>query len=229
MQQELPLDAAPQPTAAKPKKPRAPRRPRPPVRADMRLTAWIAAAILLLDQALKYWVVHVLRLDRLREIDLLPPWLNLRMAWNQGMNFGLMASEGNLTRWILIGVAAAICIWVWIWIWRSNAGRLARISAGLLIGGAIGNVIDRFYYGAVADFLNMSLPGWQNPYSFNVADISIFLGAFGLVLMPQKTPGPPKPARKPRAKAASKGAAGTGAGGAAPAQDNTRDGVGKSR
>ena len=69
-----------------------------------------------------------------------------------------------------------------------------------LVGaGALGNVIDRILYGAVADFLNMSLPNWQNPYSFNVADISIFAGAIGLVLIPQKTPEPPKPVRKPRA------------------------------
>lgn len=184
MQHELPLDDAPKPAPETPKarRPRAPRKPKPPARADMRLTAWVAVGIVLLDQALKYWVVHVLRLDRLREIDLLPPWLNLRMAWNQGVNFGLMASETDLTRWLLIGVAAAICIWVWIWIWRSAAGRFARLSAGLLIGGAIGNVIDRVYYGAVADFLNMSTPWFSNPYSFNVADITVFAGAAGLVL-----------------------------------------------
>ena len=54
----------------------------------------------------------------------------------------------------------------------------------LLVGGALGNVIDRVFYGAVADFLNMSLPNWRNPYSFNVADIAIFAGAIGLILVP---------------------------------------------
>ncbi|MFC3628638.1 signal peptidase II [Paracoccus angustae] len=177
----------------------------------MRLVAWTAGLIFLLDQALKYWVVHVLQLDRLREIDVLPPWLNLRMAWNQGVNFGLMASDTDITRWILIAVALVIVAWVWIWIWRSDAGRFARVAAGLLIGGALGNVIDRLLYGAVADFLNMSLPGWQNPYSFNVADIAIFAGAIGLVLVPQKKEAG-KPARKPQARPA----------------DKTRDGTGKS-
>ncbi|RNF35445.1 signal peptidase II [Paracoccus methylarcula] len=168
----------------------------------MRLTGWIAAAIIALDQALKYWVVHVLQLDRLHEIDVLSPWLNLRMAWNQGVNFGLFSSGENTMRWVLIGIALAISLWVWIWIWRAAPGLLARISAGLLIGGALGNVIDRIAYGAVADFLNMSLPSWQNPYSFNVADIAIFAGAIGLVLIPQRKPDPEpqKPARKPRAK-----------------------------
>lgn len=181
-------------------RPRKPRSAPAPIRADMRLTGWIAAAIILLDQALKYWVVHVLRLDRVHEIDLLPPWLNLRMAWNQGVNFGLFSSDQSAMRWVLIGVALAISLWVWIWIRRSAPGMLARISAGLLIGGALGNVIDRVTYGAVADFLNMSLPDWQNPYSFNVADISIFAGAIGLVLMPQKKPETEKPAAKPRRK-----------------------------
>ncbi|MDM7457903.1 MAG: signal peptidase II, partial [Paracoccus sp. (in: a-proteobacteria)] len=54
----------------------------------MRLVGWVAGIIFLLDQALKYWVVHVMQLDRVRAIDVFPPWLNLRMAWNQGVNFG---------------------------------------------------------------------------------------------------------------------------------------------
>ena len=210
MQQELPLDP-PAPTAVQPaakaRRPRAPKKPQHPARTDMRLVIWVAATIFVVDQVLKYWVVHVLQLDRIRAIDVLPPWLNLRMAWNQGVNFGLMASDTGVTKWILVAVALAIVAWVWIWIWRSDAGALARIAAGMLIGGALRNVIDRLLYGAVADFLNMSLPGWQNPYSFNVADIAIFAGAIGLVLVPQKKE-PEKPVRKPR--------------------DKTRDGTGKS-
>ncbi|WP_277018138.1 MULTISPECIES: signal peptidase II [Paracoccus] len=202
--------AAPKPGPGKSGSKAAPRKAAPP-RSDMRLVIWVAAAIFVIDQVLKYVVVHMLQLDRVREIDVLPPWLNLRMAWNQGVNFGLMASDASVMRWVLIGIALVICVWVWVWIWRSQVGRLARVSAGLLIGGALGNVIDRILYGAVADFLNMSLPGWQNPYSFNVADISIFAGAIGLVLMPtpaatksddkaRKAPAkPPRPAPKPAA------------------------------
>ncbi|WP_245155544.1 signal peptidase II [Paracoccus ravus] len=166
-----------------------------------------AAAIFLADQLLKYVVVHLLHLDQLREIDVIDPWLNLRMAWNQGMNFGLFSSEIDVMRWVLIGIALAVCLWVAIWLGRAKTGRLARISAGLLIGGALGNVVDRLVYGAVADFLNMSLPGWRNPYSFNLADIAIFIGALGLVFQPpeaaeKKTARrqPPK-ARAPKAPA----------------------------
>jgi len=60
------------------------------------------------------------------------------------------------------------------------------MAAGLLVGGALGNVVDRIAYGAVADFINMSLPGWNNPFSFNIADVAIFLGALGLVLFTGK-------------------------------------------
>ena len=65
---------------------------------------------------------------------------------------------------------------------RREPRPLARISAGLLIGGALGNVVDRLAYGAVADFLNMSCCGFSNPYAYNVADIAIFAGAIGLIL-----------------------------------------------
>lgn len=148
----------------------------------MKLVARITAAVLLIDQISKYLVVHLLELDRLGAIDVLPPWLNLRMAWNRGINFGLFSGEDNITRWLLIALALAISVWVWRWVGRSAHRIWVQVAAGLLIGGALGNVIDRIAYGAVADFLNMSLPFWANPYSFNVADIAIFLGAAGLVL-----------------------------------------------
>ncbi|MCK4712205.1 MAG: signal peptidase II, partial [Marinosulfonomonas sp.] len=118
-----------------------------------------------------------LNLRDLVEIDVLPPLLNFRMAWNRGVNFGMF----DTNRWVLIALAVAICLWVLIWIAREKHGRLAYISAGLLIGGALGNVMDRVLYGAVADFLNMSCCGFENPYSFNIADIAVFIGAFGLI------------------------------------------------
>lgn len=169
--------------AAKPRTKKAPPPP-PPAPVSLRVLGWVTAAVLFLDQITKYLVVHVMQLDLRREIDLLPPWLNLRMAWNQGVNFGLFSSAVDIMRWILIAVALAVCLWVFIWIRRARPGWTTQLAAGLLVGGALGNVIDRIFYGAVADFLNMSLPNWRNPYSFNVADIAIFAGAIGLILMP---------------------------------------------
>lgn len=169
----------------------------------MRSLTLTSVLVFVIDQITKYWVLHVMNLDRVRSIDLLPPWLNLRMAWNQGVNFGLMSSDTDIMRWVLIAVAVAVCVWVWLWV-RRGGGLWAQIAAGLLIGGALGNVVDRVAYGAVADFLNMSLPNWSNPYSFNVADIAIFAGALGLVVMPARSEPPPAPARKTRAEPAVK-------------------------
>ncbi len=152
----------------------------------MRLVAQWAIGIFALDQASKYFVVHVLDLWSRQRIDVLPPFLNLRMAWNQGINFGLFANGTEIMRWVLVALALAISTWVWFWVRREPQSRIVHVSAGLLIGGAMGNVLDRFIYGAVADFLNMSVPGIDNPYSFNVADIAIFAGAIGLVLFTGK-------------------------------------------
>lgn len=219
-------DTPPEPQAAppvrKPAKPADPakpatqrrrRTPPPPPPPSLWWAAGVAGVILVLDQLTKWVVVQALNLAEVLSIDVIDPWLNLRMAWNQGVNFGLFSSGVETMRWLLIAVALVICVWVAVWLVRTRPGRLAQIAAGLLIGGALGNVIDRMVYGAVADFLNMSLPGWRNPYSFNVADIAIFAGAIGLVIQPG-----PKPEAPPKKKPARK----TGT-------DKTRDGRRKTR
>jgi signal peptidase II len=150
----------------------------------MRLVFWIAFWVFLLDQASKYLVVHMLDLRMLGRIDVFPPYLTLRMAWNYGINFGLLADDNPLTRWVLIAVALVISGAVLWWVRAEDAGPLHRIAAGLLVGGALGNVVDRLIYGAVADFLNMSCCGIDNPFAFNVADIAVFAGAFGMLLLP---------------------------------------------
>jgi signal peptidase II len=79
---------------------------------------------------------------------------------------------------------------------QNRFGKWAEISAGILVGGALGNVIDRLAYGYVADFLNMSCCGIENPYSFNIADIAIFAGALGLVVFTQNKAAKPGPKRR---------------------------------
>ncbi len=142
---------------------------------------WATLIVVALDQLSKVLVVHILNLKNIGSIDVLPPILNFRMAWNRGVNFGLFSSNADAARWILIGLAIIIAGWVAYWVYREKLGKIAQISAGLLIGGAIGNVIDRLVYGAVADFLNMSCCGFNNPFAFNVADVAVFAGAFGLI------------------------------------------------
>lgn len=147
----------------------------------MRIATITACVIFILDQVTKLAVVQGMNLIDRGVIDVLPPFLTFRMAWNTGINFGLLSHDADYMRWVLIAVALGISAWVWVWIRRDNPGRWAQISAGLLVGGALGNVIDRIVYGAVADFLNMSCCGIENPYAFNVADISILAGAIGLI------------------------------------------------
>ncbi len=148
---------------------------------NIRYLIWTALIIFALDQVSKAFVVQYLDLKSLGSMQIFPPYLNFRMAWNEGINFGLFSSRSDIARWLLISIAVVISVWVAIWVIREKAGRAGQISAGLLIGGAAGNVIDRIIYGAVADFLNMSCCRFDNPFAFNVADISIFAGAFGLI------------------------------------------------
>lgn len=157
----------------------------------MRLVTKTAAVVLALDQASKLAVIHLMNLPSRDMVGVVPPYLNFRMAWNTGINFGLFSQSADVMRWVLIAVALGISAWVWLWVKRGPHSLIVFLSAGALIGGAVGNVIDRALYGAVADFLNMSWPGYDNPYSFNIADVAIFVGAFGLVLFAgreEKTP-----------------------------------------
>jgi len=157
---------------------------------------WITAAVTFgLDQLSKLAVVHGMNLLERGEIDVFPPYLVFRMARNYGINFGLLSNESDLVRWALISVALAISAWIVWWIRTERGNWKAELAGGLLVGGALGNVIDRMYYGWVADFLNMSCCGIENPYVFNVADVAIFAGAIGLVFFAGDGPKTRKPAR----------------------------------
>ncbi len=144
------------------------------------------AIIVTVDQLTKWLVVEQMNLREVKAIDVMP-FFNLRMAWNPGVNFGLMSAETELGRWLLIAFTGSISVVLLaaaLWSRRP----VISIGLGIAAGGAIGNLIDRFTYGAVADFINMSGFGIHNPWSFNVADIAIFAG-FGLLLWPAPKPG----------------------------------------
>jgi signal peptidase II len=151
---------------------------------------WAGILALLLDQASKYIVVHAMELARIRSIDVFPPLLNFRYGENRGINFGLFNDGGDAGRWALIALSLVICVVLVVWIRRSHPQRIMQLSAGFVIGGALGNVADRLLYGYVLDFLNMSCCGIQNPFTFNVADIFIFAGAAGLILFEGKSKKP---------------------------------------
>lgn len=149
---------------------------------QMRILFWIALAAFAIDQISKIVIVRGLDLASIQTIEILPPFLTFRYGENRGINFGLFDGNSDATRWVLVGISVFVVAAVFFWAWRARGNRLIQVCAGLLIGGALGNVFDRLLYGHVLDFLNMSCCGIENPFVFNIADVFIFLGAVGLVL-----------------------------------------------
>ena len=148
----------------------------------MRVAIILAVMVLVADQLAKLWILEIVELDRLGRVEVLPPFFEFRMAWNRGINFGLFSGNSELVRWILVSVAFGLAAFFLVWSGRPAQNRLARFSAGMLAGGAVGNGIDRIRLGAVADFLNMSCCGIDNPFVFNIADIAVVAGVIGIVL-----------------------------------------------
>jgi signal peptidase II len=148
----------------------------------------IAVVSVVLDQLSKYVIVEkVMRPEGVTEtpyyadkiIDVLPVFA-LRMAWNEGISFSLFSSGAAATTAILLTVQIAITIGLVFWL-RTLDRLWLVVGAGLIIGGALGNIIDRAMFGAVADFLDFYWGAWHFP-TFNIADICISLGA-GLWLL----------------------------------------------
>lgn len=106
-------------------------------------------------------------------------FFNWVMVWNQGVSFGLFAQGTDIGNWLLIGLTAAITLWFVIWLFITTSPT-QKIAISMVIGGAIGNVIDRFRFGAVVDFLDFHAFGWHYP-AFNIADSCIVLGVFILI------------------------------------------------
>ena len=137
----------------------------------------LVVVLILVDQASKLWIVnHVMSPPRVIEIT---PFLNIVMAWNPGISFGMFGQAG-LTPWAFFVVAMAFSAALGLWMWRTT-DRFLRFALAMMIGGAIGNAIDRVRWGAVADFIDIHAFGWHWP-AFNVADSAITIGAVLLVL-----------------------------------------------
>ena len=136
---------------------------------------------ILIDQISKWFILEQLDLDIIGSYDVYSPFLTLKMGWNTGINFGLFSESYFSMRWILVAISLGICLFLLFWS-RKLKGNFAPILIGLIIGGAVGNVIDRVRFGAVIDFLNMSCCGINNPYVFNLADIFVFTGLVFLLV-----------------------------------------------
>ncbi len=150
----------------------------PARRGAFPLGVLVAGLIMLLDQASKWWIVfEVMRPPRVIPVF---PSFNLVMGWNRGVSFGLFDSDSPYSQWLLIGLALVIVGVLLVWLWRTDS-RLMALAIGFIVGGALGNVIDRLHYGAVADFLDVHVAGYHWP-AFNVADAGITVGAVIFVL-----------------------------------------------
>jgi lipoprotein signal peptidase len=140
------------------------------------MAAPIAAAI---EQASKAWALDALWPPYSEGIVLLPV-LNLRLGFNTGVSFGMFAETAADAVWLLIGLKLAVVAWLLHWLWRA-ASRIEAVAIGLIIGGAVGNILDRLRIGAVTDFIDAHYGGWHWP-TFNLADVAIVCGVTLLVL-----------------------------------------------
>jgi signal peptidase II len=138
----------------------------------------IAGAVIAADQFTKWLIVSEV-MDPPRVIEV-APFLNLVMVWNRGVSFGAFNAAGVVMPWVLTVLAVVIAAGLLAWLWHAK-GRLTAAALGLIIGGAIGNVIDRVRVGAVADFIDLHAGGYHWP-AFNLADSAITVGV-GLILL----------------------------------------------
>ncbi len=148
-----------------------------------RLGFVLAAAVLIGDQLVKWWMLAGL-LDPPRTI-VLAPFMNIVLVLNRGVSFGMFASAPDWVPWALVAMSVVIAAALAIWL-RLATDRLLAAGLGLVVGGALGNVIDRVRFGAVVDFLDLHWGGHHWP-AFNVADAAITLGVVLLLLDALKT------------------------------------------
>lgn len=152
----------------------------------LRLGLILAAAVFVADQVTKYLILGPAGFSppgcletgygcRFAELT---PFFDLHMVWNRGVSFGMLRADSGFGRWGLVALSFAIS-GVFFWWLRSAGRKLTAVALGLVIGGALGNVIDRIRFGAVADFLDFN--GLWFPWVFNVADAAITVGALLLL------------------------------------------------
>ncbi len=135
-----------------------------------------------LDQASKLWLLFGFGLGD-RGVVPLTPFLDLVLAWNTGISFSLFRQDGDAGRWILLGLTVVAIVLLLVWLFRASSTATA-VALGLIIGGAVGNAIDRFAYGAVVDFVRFHITTETFEFNwavFNLADAAIVFGVIFLL------------------------------------------------
>jgi signal peptidase II len=143
-----------------------------------RLGVWVASGVFVSDQLSKLWILFWIRLEDTGPWPLLP-FLEFVMVWNRGISYGLFQQTTDLGRWGLVILSIAASIWLAFWL-RKAERRLEALGLALIIGGALGNAVDRTVYGAVADFVHFFW-GTFSWYVFNIADAAIVVGVVALL------------------------------------------------
>ena len=139
----------------------------------------LAAVIVVLDQLSKYWILSVLRLPEQATVEVLWP-LQFTRIWNEGVSFGLFQAQHDIVRWgmVLFNLGVALILLFFV---RRTALPVSAVGLALVIGGAVGNAIDRARFGAVVDFIDVQRLGFF-PWIFNIADAGITVGVILLLL-----------------------------------------------
>ncbi len=153
----------------------------PPVRFHRKLALGAAAVVALLDQAIKYYVTHPLDLSHpLTESIHLTPFFALTWAENRGVSMGFLEAETDLMRWLLVLLLLAVSSFVAWWLWRER-NRDDALALGLILGGAVGNIVDRARLGYVVDYADFHIGEWRPFLIFNLADAAITVGVLILL------------------------------------------------
>lgn len=138
----------------------------------------IAAAVFGLDRLHKWWMLDVFAIASKGKVTV-TPFLDLVMVWNRGISYGLLPQESTLGRNLLLAVILGVVVYLTGWMLRTG-DRLVSAALGLIVGGAISNAVDRYVYGAVADFFSLHAFGFYW-YVFNLADMAIVAGVLLLL------------------------------------------------
>lgn len=138
----------------------------------------LAAIVLLLDQATKLCILSLVMQPP--QVISVAPFLNLVLVWNRGITFGLFDGPSQIVPWLLVGLALVIIVVLMLWLRRVES-LWPTYAIALIIGGAIGNVVDRIRLGAVIDFIDLHAGGYHWP-AFNLADTAIVVGVVVLVI-----------------------------------------------
>ncbi|MEC7831271.1 MAG: signal peptidase II [Pseudomonadota bacterium] len=139
----------------------------------------ISVSVFLIDFLSKYKIISIFKGGDVEKIYV-NQFLDFVLVFNTGVSYGLFSGGGNLQRWILIILSIAIIIFLLNFL-KSEKSIIPRISISLIVGGALGNIFDRFVYGAVIDFISLHAKGFSW-YIFNIADIFIVLGVILFIL-----------------------------------------------